>query len=327
MKHKHVSLCIDENIVNAVAPVIISASRATDIPAFYFEWFLNRFNEGYLSWKNPFNGKISFVSFSQCEAFVFWTKHPSGLLNRLPELLNTGKAFYVLFSLNDYDNEGYENNIASLKTRIALFKSLSSSIGKERVVWRFDPLLISVEITISELKKRVEKLAFELVEYTNKLVFSFIEIENYAKVKRKTAETSIREFTSEEKEDFASFLGDLKSKLLKINPQFTIASCSIPENFTQYGIIPNRCIDDDLFAKIAPENQKLMEFLGRNTLFPSNNSLKDKGQRKNCGCILSKDIGVYNTCIHECVYCYANVSDISALKNFKKHVLSSEGII
>ena len=92
----------------AQAPVIISASRSTDIPAFYSDWFFQRLKEGYVRWKNPFNGFPLYVSFEKTQLFVFWSKNPKPMLKHLDILDKKGYNYYFQFTLNDYDEEKLE---------------------------------------------------------------------------------------------------------------------------------------------------------------------------------------------------------------------------
>lgn len=126
--------------VDAQAPVIISASRATDIPAFYAKWFINRLKAGYVIWHNPFNQQPMYVSFKNCKVIVFWTKNPKPLIPLLHKIDQAGLHYYFQFTLNDYMKERLEPNVPPLDARIKMFKELSNPIGKEKVIWRFDPI-------------------------------------------------------------------------------------------------------------------------------------------------------------------------------------------
>lgn len=170
-------------IVDAIAPVIISASRSTDIPAFYAKWFFNRLTKGYCVWYNPFNQQKMYISFKNCKVIVFWTKNPKPILSYLHILDEMGIHYYFQFTLNNYVNEGFEPNVASVDERVETFKQLSLMIGKERVIWRFDPLIITPSISPRELLKRIWNIGNKLKGYTDKLVFSFIDIKHIEKFK------------------------------------------------------------------------------------------------------------------------------------------------
>ena len=133
--------------VEATAPVIISASRSTDIPAFYAKWFFNRLAKGYCAWYNPFNQQKMYISFSKCKVIVFWTKNPKPIIPYLHILDEMGIHYYFQVTLNDYVNEGFEPNVPSVVQRVKTFKQLSDMVGKEKVIWRFDPLIVTPEIT------------------------------------------------------------------------------------------------------------------------------------------------------------------------------------
>ena len=141
-------------IVEALAPAIISASRSTDIPAFYAKWFFNRLAKGYCIWYNPFNKQPMYISFKNCKVIVFWTKNPKPILPYLHELDKLGIHYYFQVTLNDYVNEGFEPNVPSVEERVDTFKKLSSMIGKEKVIWRFDPLIVTKHITPRDLLKK-----------------------------------------------------------------------------------------------------------------------------------------------------------------------------
>ena len=320
--------------VEAQAPTIISASRSTDIPTFYSDWFINRWEAGYLKWVNPFNGKPLYVSFKNVRVVVFWTKNPKPIFKYLDYLDKNIPNYYFQFSLNDYDKEGFEAKVPSVESRIKTFKELSNRLGKKRVVWRFDPLILTDKIDVKELLKRVKRIGDELKNYTTKLVFSFVDIEIYRKVENNLKKENVNyiEWSSELMEQFAEGISQINQDW-----NFELGTCSEKIELSKYGINHNRCIDDDLMIDIFSEDKKLMDFLGVK-IEPANlfgeqekiktKKLKDKGQREDCGCIVSKDIGQYNTCPHECNYCYANTSKEIAKKNYKLHLenLGSETI-
>lgn len=313
-------------VVDAQAPVIISASRSTDIPAFYADWFFDRLEKGYSAWTNPFNGVATYVSYQNTRLIVFWSKNPRPLLKYLHILREKNINSYIQFTMNDYEEEQLEKGVPPLTERIETFKKLVAELGVGRIIWRFDPLILTDKITVGDLLHKVENIGNQLVGYTEKLVFSFADIASYKKVKSNLINNAInyREFDEATMTEFVEGLTELNKKW-----GYTLATCGEKINLEKYNIMHNKCVDDELMAKYFHTDKVLMNFLGIEVvtpdlfnpqpqiIFKKNN--KDKGQRAFCGCINSKDIGQYNTCPHLCEYCYANSSKETALRNWKKH--------
>jgi DNA repair photolyase len=326
-----VKIVVDGVERDAQAPIIISASRSTDIPAFYSDWLVSRVKEGYVKWTNPFNGVPLYVSFEKARLFVFWTKNPKPMLDKLEFFDKKGLNYYFQFTLNDYDAERLEPGVPSVESRIEAFIALSRRIGKERVIWRFDPLLLTESISVADLLRKAEKVGNALAPYTSRLVFSFGDISAYAKVAKNLASAGVqaREFSVEEMLEFAKGIADLNQHW-----GLKLGTCAEKVDLSSYGVEHNRCVDDRLIASLFKQDKCLMEFLGvgveptQADFFGTQpvkkrKSLKDVGQREACGCIVSKDIGEYNTCPHLCVYCYANTSGSSALVNYKRYLEKS----
>lgn len=325
--------------VEAIAPIIVSASRSTDIPAFYSEWFFSRLRCGYSAWTNPFNGVKSYVSYKNTRFIVFWSKNPKPLIPHLATLKEYGISCYIQFTLNDYVAEGLEKAVPSVESRIETFKKLVDILGKGSVIWRFDPLILTDTITIDDLLAKISLIGDQLTGYTEKLVFSFVDISAYKKVEANLRKNNInyREWTPELMEEFAQKLSILNKRW-----GYELATCGEKIDIEKYGIKHNKCVDDELMIKLASHDSELMKHLGVEIhecgMFddmPSGvidlgdrrfavrkKSLKDKGQRAFCGCIASKDIGEYNTCAHQCEYCYANASKEIAMANLKRHKLN-----
>lgn len=316
--------------VDAQFPIIVSASRSTDIPAFYADWFFHRLKVGYSAWTNPFNGVTSYVSYEKTGFIVFWSKNPEPLIKHLDYLRDKRINCYIQFTLNDYENEGLEKGVPKLEKRIETFQKLVEKLGKGRVIWRFDPLILTDSITPEILLQKIENIGYQLQGYTEKLVFSFADIAAYKKVKSNLEKNQIHysEWTENQMNDFAKNLSKLNRKW-----NFQLATCGEKINLAQYGIAHNKCVDDELMIRFAKNDSVLMDFLGvevTNSLFDGEQIVrkkdnKDKGQRAFCGCVVSKDIGEYNTCPHLCEYCYANASKELAVKNYKIHLQNPEG--
>lgn len=317
----------DNTSVEGVSPVIISASRSTDVPAFYSEWLINRLKRGYVKWINPFNRVPQYVSFANTRVVVFWSKNPLPLLQYLPEIDAKGINYYFQFTVNDYKREHLEPHVPPLAQRLDTFKRLVDLVGKKRVIWRFDPLILTDTLTVDVLIDRIASLAGHLRNCTEKLVISFADIGVYTKVQRNLARENVkyREFTPDLMRDVA-----VRLQTLARETGLTIATCAEGIDLTPYGIDHNRCIDDRLMIDLFNKDQKLMEFLGYEPDFfstPSRPYLKDKGQRKECGCIVSKDIGMYDTCPHLCAYCYANTSCKTVGSNVRRHQNDSDSLV
>ncbi len=309
----------------AQAPYIISASRATDIPAFYMDWFVQRLAKGYSAWTNPFTGWKTYVSYQNLELVVFWSKNPKPLLDYAEAL--SGYDYYVQYTLNNYEPEGLEPNLPPLEERIDTFKTMVGKLGLGKVIWRFDPLLLTDKLTPDVLLDRIRYIGDRLTGYTEKLVFSFVDISEYHRVTSnlKRENHNVREFTVDEMLEFAEKLSEMNRDW-----GFQLATCCEKIALEHFDIQHNKCIDDDLIVRLFPDNAKIRKLLGIEILPPDmfcdtqqiikTRRLKDKGQRQFCGCIVSKDIGEYNTCLHGCRYCYANDSLEKVEANWQHHL-------
>ena len=299
-------------------PVVLSASRATDIPAFYADWFMNRLRAGFFRWANPFNAaQVQTISVAKTRAIVFWTKNPAGLWPHLDELDRRGLHHYFQFTLSDYAAEGLEPGLPPLAARIDSFRRLADRLGPDRVVWRLDPLLLTDRLDVRALLDRAARLLAQLAPHTRQLVFSFADVAAYPAVQRNLARAGVaaREFTRAEMAEFARGLA-----VLNRAHGLALATCAEEIDLAAQGIAHNRCVDGELLARLWPDDAALLEFLG------SRAARKDPGQRRACGCLASKDVGRYGTCPHGCAYCYANASRAAAERNFRAHRADGETI-
>ena len=251
--------------------------------------------------------------------FVFWSKNPRPFIPSLANLTKDGRQSLFLFTLNDYTREDLEPGIPPLGERIRTFAEISSLIGRGRLTWRFDPLLVSDTVTIDDLLERIGSIGDQIARFTERLVISFIDIARYPRVQRNLAKcglSGIREFSSEEIRLFASGLSQLNEEW-----GLEILACGEEIDLTGYGIAHGECISLDQITREFSSDQYLMDFLlpprESATRERRKRELKDPGQRSRCGCVVSKDIGCYSTCIHGCRYCYATSSPLRAEKNYR----------
>lgn len=303
----------DSGEVEAIAPVIVSASRASDIPAFHMGKFVVRLKDGYSTWTNPFNQRMQYVSFAKTRVIVFWTKDPAPIVPYLDEIEELGFNCYFQVTVNDYMREGWEPYVPPLSERITAFAALAARTSPERVIWRYDPLMLAEGLTEAALAAKVRRIGNLLHPYTRKLVFSFADIAEYRRVQSRLARAGVRHvpFTPESMRSMAERIAEANTAW-----GLEVATCAEDADFSDLGIQHNRCIDAALMRRLFPGDSALQAFLGgpRNTL-PGlsiddswQDRLKDSGQRKACGCVVSKDIGAYGTCHHGCLYCYAGGS-------------------
>lgn len=278
--------------------MIISASRRTDIPSFYSDWMFNRLKEGYVCVRNPMNiHQISQISLSPdvVDGIVFWTKNPTPMLERIHEL--DKYTYYFQFTLNSYGKDIEKNVPSKNDVIIPTFKKLSSIIGKERIVWRYDPILINEHYTIEYHKKYFKKLCESLSNYTQKCTVSFIDL--YKNTERNIQPLNIHIPSNDEVINLMDFF----STVAKDNGIY-IDTCAEEYDLSSLNIKHACCIDKQRLERIGNYQLKIG---------------KDKNQRGVCGCIESIDIGMYNTCENGCMYCYANFNREMARKNHEKH--------
>jgi len=331
-------------VETSMHPVIVSASRATDIPAFYADWFFYRLKRGYSAWVNPFNGVKGYVSYQDTRFIVFWSKNPKPLFEHLDELDNKGIGCYIQYTLNDYVDDGLEKKVSSIEQRIDTFRRLVDRLGVGHVIWRFDPLVLTYNITADVLLDKIERIGDQLKGYTEKLVFSYADIATYAKVTRnlKSSNITYKEWEEPQMLEFANRLVELNKRW-----GYTLATCG--EKIDLPGVEHNHCVDHDLIIRLAHRDKVLMDYLGvtkiplqpdmfgkvelpvgailldDGTAAVQKKKMPDKGQRTACGCMVSKDIGQYDTCPHQCEYCYANTSKEKAIENWNRHKLNPLG--
>jgi len=285
--------------------MIISASRRTDIPALYGDWFFRRLEEGFVFVRNPFNyRKITYVPLNNqfVDCFVFWTKNPADFIPQLEKIKSF--PYYFLFTLNGYGSI-FEKQLPERKELIHTFQRLSEKVSPERIIWRYDPIIFSPKTDFDFHLNNFNSIAKELSSFTHKCIISFICL--YKKIQKTMQNLDMYPVSIEYKIQLINRLKELaQPKNIKI--QFC-AESEIQELFIQS---KGSCIDIELI-KILSLNEV--------------NSSVDKNQREYCNCAKSIDIGEYNTCTHLCSYCYANSSAMRIKNSFAIHNPSSPILI
>lgn len=283
--------------------MILSASRRTDIPCCYSAWFMNRISEGYVLTRNPMNyAQISKIPLSPdaVDCIVFWTKDAENIMDKLNVLDSLGYKYYFQFTLTPYD-KSIEKGLRDKADIEDTFIKLGETMGKSRVLWRYDPIIVNDTLNIQYHKKQFGRMCEKLCNHTESVTISFVDI--YAKLKTHL----IREISKEEIAELSGFIGEQAKEY-----GLTVKACCEKSDLSGYGIVKASCIDKDVIDRICSTHL---------------NVKADKNQRNGCGCYKSIDIGAYNTCKNGCIYCYANHSEISVKSNCNKHNPESELLI
>lgn len=272
--------------------MIISASRRTDIPACYPDWFVNRLKAGEILVPNPYNRKkISRIALSPdtVDCIVFWTKNPEPLLPGLKEIDRLGYRYCFQMTVTDYEKD-MEENIPSTEESMATFVLLAERLGRERVDWRFDPIILSGKYTLGYHLEKFEMMCEWLHNYTDRCIISFMD---------GCRENPYPEMEEEDMLEAAKGLSEIAGKY-----KLPLYTCAEKINLERYGIHHSACID----------KEKIREIIGYKL-----DLKKDAGQRKECRCAESIDIGMYDTCVNGCRYCYATGGAESAKKKHAQH--------
>ena len=272
--------------------MIISASRRTDLPARYPEWFMNRLRAGEVLVPNPYNRKkVSRIVLSPdtVDCIVFWSKNPEPMRPFLREIDEMGYRYYFQMTITDYGQD-LEPEVPEMAEAMATFLLMSEELGKERMDWRFDPILLTKKYSKSYHLEKFEMMCEWLHDATTRCIVSFVDAYRGS---------PFGELEAEDIEDLASGLGRIAGKY-----KLPLYSCAEKLDLKRYGIRHGACIDKDKIHQIAGYKLDVK---------------KDAGQRRECCCVESIDIGAYDTCTGGCKYCYAVHSLESAKKKFQQH--------
>jgi hypothetical protein len=272
--------------------MIISASRRTDIPGFYGDWLLERLRQGYVLVPDRFRpGRLYRIDLTpdQVDCLVFWTKNPTPFLPKLTLLTQMGYGFYFQYTLTAYGTE-LEKNLTPQDWRLEAFKTLSSELGPQRVIWRYDPVIIDQEHSQIWHERMFDALARQIAPFTRRCVISFVD--SYRHVKIPSIPTPVQTSLAAKFSHSAQALG------------LELLACAEPLDLSEAGAKPSSCVDQVLIEAIT--GKKIA-------------AKKDPGQRRECLCCESRDIGTYNSCLHGCLYCYATTQPAKACQNYQTH--------
>ncbi len=270
--------------------MIISASRRTDIPAFYAEWFMNRIREGYCTVPNPFNPKqVSRISLKpeDVDVIVFWTRYASPLLPFLNELDERGYRYYFLYTLMN-NPRALDPKSPSHKRSLNTFRILSNRIGREKIIWRYDPIVFTRISDLNFHRETYQRIAEALKGHTGRCIISIVDIYQKATKRLKLLEEQGIRIMEPPKEKFDELMKSMSDSAAMNG--MDIQTCAEAPGLASHGIPPGKCIDDGLIRRV----------FGLDVTH-----LKDPSQRSDCGCVASRDIGMYDTCLFGCIYCYA----------------------
>lgn len=271
--------------------MILNVSGRTDIVAFYTEWFMNRYKEGYVDVRNPFNPiQVSRIKFQDVDAIVFCTKNPIPIINHLKEIK---KPILFHVTITPYKKD-IEPNVPSKKQIIESIKELSKIVGIDNLFIRYDPIFLSKDYNIDYHIKAFDRLCSILKGYVKTIIISFID--NYKNVKKNQQILKVQDFTEEDYKQ----IGLSFSRIAKAN-NMTVQTCFEEHNLVEYGFKKGECLSHELAFKLTGKA-----------------NFKKWSARK-CNCVEMVDIGVYNSCKHLCKYCYANYGENKVTSNFKNH--------
>ncbi|MBF0533120.1 MAG: DUF1848 domain-containing protein [Candidatus Omnitrophica bacterium] len=293
---------------------IISVSRRTDIPAFYSEWFMNRVRAGFCCVPNPYNPRqVATVSLEPQEVklFVFWTRNPAPLMTRLEELDNAGYHYYFLYTVVGYPRT-IDPHAPESAEAVKTFQQLSLRIGKEKVIWRYDPIFYSNSTSLEWHKSNFKRLLAAIAPYTKRVIFSFLAPyrKTLSRMSKETGQGFRFEPDAFQPATYAGLIREMS--ILAKQHGIMLQSCAEESDMTSWGVVPGKCIDADLIGRITGQ---ALDYK------------KDPSQRSACGCAVSKDIGMNTTCLFGCRYCYATNSMTTAQINHARHDPSAPSLL
>ena len=276
--------------------MIINTGGRTDTVQYYSEWLLNRFSEGYVLSRNPlFPNKVTRYELTpdKVDCVVFCSKNYKPILSRIHEITDKFNTYFH-YTITAYGKD-IEPGVPSIDESMETLIELSKQVGKQRVAWRYDPVLLTAKHTVETHLQTFEHMSKTLAPYIDRCIFSFVEM--YKKLEINMPE--LIPLSAEDMEALAQGLGSIAKKY-----GIHIQTCGTNGDFTRYGIHSSGCMTLDILG-------------GANGIWFKDR--KHKGTRQGCHCIESRDIGAYDTCMNGCKYCYANKTPRKAFENYKLH--------
>lgn len=279
-------------------PHVISASRRTDIPAFYADWFVNRLQAGLVYVRQPYSQKMARVSLTSFDVsvIVFWSKNYAPLLGRLESIEKTTKNLFFHFTITA--NQELEPNVPGHKDAINDFRYLAARYTPEQLVWRYDPVCITDKLSFETHEERFSRCAELLHGSAKRCFISFVH--PYKKVLTNVGKYSdhhLVELSNDQKRKYAQRL----AKKAASHGIALYACCN--DYLLSVDIQKASCIDGQLLSR----------------LFNIPLDSRPTALRKECACTRSIDIGAYDTCAHGCLYCYANSNKDRAAAALQRH--------
>lgn len=281
--------------------MILNVSGRTDIVAFYSKWFMNRYREGFLDVRNPFQPKlVSRIYFENVDAILFCTKNPIPILKDISEIQ---KPILFHITLTPYQKD-IEPNVPPKGQIIEAIKKISSIIGKKYVYVRYDPIFLSEKYDINYHIKSFEHLCTLLDGFVEHIIISFLD--DYKNVQKNKAVLKNKPFLESDYEAIGK-----NFRAIAHGHNMTIQTCCEKKNLVEYGFERKECLSHTLaFQLTGKTNFKTWKVRGNN-----------------CKCVEMVDVGVYNTCSHFCKYCYANYNEKQVEENRKNHIDTSSLLI
>lgn len=271
--------------------MILNVSGRCDIVAFYSEWFMNRYKEGFVDVRNPFNNNlVSRIYFEDVDAIMFCTKNPIPILNYLDKI---DKPILFHVTLTSY-NKDIEPGVPSKKEIIKAIKEISKIVGIDNLYIRYDPIFLSNKYNLEYHIKAFDKMCSLLNGYVKHIIVSFID--DYKNVRKNMNVINCRKITEDDYKEIGVNFSNIVSKY-----NMSIQTCYEEHNLVEYGFKNDVCLSYELVYKLTGKINY--------------NTWKSRG----CKCVEMVDIGVYNSCMHFCKYCYANYDEKKVNKNYELH--------